>query len=363
MSEHAPPFIETIKNWREIERPDPLKHPHDGEEHGYVASFSHAFGFSRLGAHHHRLMPGQRTSVPHAERDEQEFLFVLEGAPDLWNDGHLHRLKRGHAVGWKEGTGLAHSLLNNTDKPVRMLVVGEASRYNSKFYFPRDRNRNAWAEKSGKLWAEHPIHKLGPHDGLTDLVRGGPAPSGSKKSTLPACAVHWQDIQGKDNNTYPGDKEKLAVGSNLSQHFQLSRLGLWVDELKPGRRTSYPHTHRDEEEFVYVLDGEPDVWINGYLYRLTAGDCVGWPNGTGQTHTVINNTQNPVRLIVVGEASRKNSNVFYPFHPKLKKIMKERFWESAPPQKMGPNDGRPDGLRKPKAKRKSGRNTPKRNRA
>jgi uncharacterized cupin superfamily protein len=30
-----------------------------------------------------------------------------------------------------------------------------------------------------------------------------------------------------------------------------------------------------------VLDGYPEVWINGYLWKLEPGDSVGFPAGTG----------------------------------------------------------------------------------
>ncbi len=45
----------------------------------------------------------------------------------------------------------------------------------------------------------------------------------------------------------------------------------------PGRRTSYPHAESDEEEFIYVLEGYPEVWINGYLWKLEPGDSVVFP--------------------------------------------------------------------------------------
>jgi uncharacterized cupin superfamily protein len=316
---------------------------------GYYASFSLTFGFGRIAFHHQRLMPGCRTAPPHAERFEEEMVVVLEGEPTLWTDGNVMRLKRGHAAGWASGTGVAHCLINDTDKPVRLLTIGEASRHVNSCTFPTSAAVSAKAKASNFLWEDAPKRKLGPHDGVPNAVRG--KPHGLKFKTSP-CAVFWQDIQGKDTNTYAGDKEKLAVGAHLSQHLGLRRVSLWMDELKPGRRTSWPHAERDEEEFVYVFEGEPDVWIDGYLYRLTAGDCVGWPSGTGQAHTVINNTDRPVRLLVGGEASRRNSGVWYPFHPKRNKELKERLWTDVPKRKMGPHDGMPDGLRAARKKAK-----------
>jgi uncharacterized cupin superfamily protein len=345
MTDHAPPYIPNLKSWIELENPGPRKHPHTGEEMGFTAEFGRTFGFGRIGFRHHRLMPGQRASMPHAEGDEEEFVFILEGTPDLWADGYLVRLKIGDAVGWPNGTGHAHTILNNTNKPVRMIVIGEASRYASRIVFPVDKAGNDWLIRHDKLWKGAPTAKLGPHDGLTDVMRGAPTPKGSKTTKRPPYVVHWTDIQGKDNNTYPGDKEKLAVGSHLSGHTGIRRIGIWLDELKPGRRTSWPHAERDEEEFVYVVEGDPDIWINGHIYRATAGDCVGWINGTGQAHTVINNTKSSVRLIVAGEASRKNAGIWYPLHPKRNKQLKDRLWTDVPKHKMGPHDGKPDALR------------------
>lgn len=355
MTDAVPPLVTNIKNWMELENPGPRKHPHTGEEMGYTSEFSRAFGFGRIGFRHHRLMPGQRSSMPHAEGDEEELIFVLEGTPDVWADGRLVRLGPGDCAGWPAGTGHAHAVLNNSARPVRMLVVGEASRYASRIAFPINTEGEAWLKKMGKTWADMPKHKLGPHDGLTDVMRGGPSPAGSKTSKRPGSVVNWQEIQGKDTNTYPGDKEKLAVGSHVSQHTGLRRVSVWLDELKPGRRTSWPHAERDEEEFVYVFEGEPDVWIDGYLYRCTPGDCVGWASGTGQAHTVINNTGKPVRLIVGGEASRKNSGIWYPLHPKRNKDLKDRLWTDVPKHKMGPHDGMPDALRVAKKKKGKGR--------
>jgi uncharacterized cupin superfamily protein len=67
--------------------------------------------------------------------------------------------------------------------------------------------------------------------------------------------------------------------------------------LPPGRRTSFPHAEHDEEELIFVLEGTPDVWIDGEMFRLTEGDAVGFPSGTGIAHTFINDTEIDVRLL------------------------------------------------------------------
>ena len=96
---------------------------------------------------------------------------------------------------------------------------------------------------------------------------------------------------------------------------------------------------------MYVLEGNPQVWIDGQLHDLAPGDSVGFPAGTGISHTVINNTSSDVRLLVVGEASRKENKVFYPLNPSRKEQVGDSWWEDAPKRDLGPHDGRPNSLR------------------
>ncbi|MBL9047927.1 MAG: cupin domain-containing protein [Tabrizicola sp.] len=113
-----------IVRWEALEGPE-WSYRDRTEQMGRDADFGRHFNFGNLGIHHVRLAPGRRSSLPHAESAEDEFVFVLEGTPDVWLDGNLYRLSPGEAVGFKAGTGLAHSFLNNTDHDVRLIVVGD----------------------------------------------------------------------------------------------------------------------------------------------------------------------------------------------------------------------------------------------
>lgn len=125
----------------------------------------------------------------------------------------------------------------------------------------------------------------------------------------PDCIRHWREVEGADDSTYSDSDELFSIGAPLARKLGLGRLGIHHERLPPGRRTSYPHAESDEEEFIYVLEGYPEAWINGYLWKLEPGDSVGFPAGTGVCHTFINNTSEEVRLLVVGEAN-KNTIVF-----------------------------------------------------
>jgi uncharacterized cupin superfamily protein len=158
--------------------------------------------------------------------------------------------------------------------------------------------------------------------------------------------TNWTDIEDDGSGSYPGSKETHGLHAYFSKHFGLSRLGVAHHRLKPGQRASWPHAEADEDEFVFVVEGTPDVWVNGYVKRLKVGDGVGFKSGTGIAHTIINNSDEDVRLIVVGEPSRRHSKLSYPMNPSRVKDLGERYWHDAPKQKMGGHDGKPGRRRK-----------------
>ena len=123
---------------------------------------------------------------------------------------------------------------------------------------------------------------------------------------------HWSALECADDAHYANDTELMSIGAPLGKTLGLTRIGIHHERLPPGRRTSYPHAESAEEEFVFVLEGAPDVWIDGHLHRLAAGDAVGFPAGTGICHTFINNTADDVRLLVVGEANKAENRIRYP---------------------------------------------------
>ncbi|MBM3547751.1 MAG: cupin domain-containing protein [Alphaproteobacteria bacterium] len=163
-------------------------------------------------------------------------------------------------------------------------------------------------------------------------------------SSRPAAIVHWTEIERPDDRRYDGDDELMARRASLARYFDLERLGIHHERLPPGRRTSYPHAESAEEEFVYVLEGTPDVWLDGHLHRLRPGDAVGFPSGTGLAHSFLNNTESEVRLLVVGETSKPENRIFYPRNPERKAQIPD-WWDGHPQRALGEHDGMTDKVR------------------
>lgn len=156
-----------IVRWQAIEAPD-WTYQNDDEPMGRDADYTRHFGFARLGIHHVRLLPGRRTSFPHAESAEDEFIYVIAGTPDVWLDGHLHRLSPGDAVGFPAGTGLSHTFLNNSDAEVTLIVVGDRPRAENRILYPTRPDRKPLR---ADWWHDAPARDLGPHDGVPDVRR------------------------------------------------------------------------------------------------------------------------------------------------------------------------------------------------
>ena len=79
------------------------------------------------------------------------------------------------------------------------------------------------------------------------------------------------------SHVYPQSEEAMGPARSVGSAAGLVRLGINLQRLPPGRRSSWPHAESDEEEFVYVIEGEVDAWVDGELHRMLAGDFAAFP--------------------------------------------------------------------------------------
>lgn len=146
-------------------------------------------------------------------------------------------------------------------------------------------------------------------------------------------------------HVYPQSTERMGPVRRLGKVAGLVRIGINLQRLPPGTRSSWPHAEENEEEFVYVLEGEVDAWINGDLHHMVTGDLAAFPAGTGVCHCFINNGEREALLLVGGEAPKQGSRIFYPLNPSRRADMEtSNWWEDVPQHPLGPHDGLPDVL-------------------
>ncbi len=91
-------------------------------------------------------------------------------------------------------------------------------------------------------------------------------------------------------------REKRALGDA----FGLTRFGVNLTTLAPGRESSMRHWHDREDEFVYVLEGEVVLVRDDGEQTLVAGMVVGFPAGVADSHQLVNRSDRPAAYLEIG---------------------------------------------------------------
>jgi uncharacterized cupin superfamily protein len=157
----------------------------------------------------------------------------------------------------------------------------------------------------------------------------------------PPFIVSSADVPEK-RHRYPNSEEEMSPARAIGRAAGLQQLGIHLVRVAPGTRTSYPHAESTEEEFVYVIEGELDAWIDGELHRMTAGDFAAFPSGTGICHTFINDGERDALLLAGGESDKASDRIYYPLNPGRRGDMPWiRWWNDVPRRPQGAHDGKP----------------------
>jgi len=82
------------------------------------------FGLKNFGVNLTRLAPGGESALLHRHSKQDEFVYILEGHPILVTDRGEVALAPGMCAGFAAG-GIAHQLVNRTDRDVVYLEIGD----------------------------------------------------------------------------------------------------------------------------------------------------------------------------------------------------------------------------------------------
>ena len=85
----------------------------------------------------------------------------------------------------------------------------------------------------------------------------------------------------------------------------LRDFGVNLMTLPPGGWSSQRHWHSDEDEFVYLLEGEVTLVEDGGETLMRSGNCAAFPKGTGNGHHLINRSS---AIAVYLEVGSRNPN-------------------------------------------------------
>jgi uncharacterized cupin superfamily protein len=101
------------------------------------------------------------------------------------------------------------------------------------------------------------------------------------------------------------------VRQRLGEAGGITDFGVNLLHLPPGVWSSQRHWHAEEDELVYVVEGEVTLIEDGGERVLRAGDCAAFPKGAANGHHLVNRSSTVALVLEVG--SRSNTDVvIYP---------------------------------------------------
>ena len=105
-------------------------------------------------------------------------------------------------------------------------------------------------------------------------------------------------------SNYPepfASRVKDRIKRPLGDLFGLMSFGVNLTTLKPGAMSALRHAHVKQDEFVYILEGEPTLITDAGRARLKPGMCAGFKGGTGDAHHLVNETEEDVVYLEIGD--------------------------------------------------------------
>lgn len=86
----------------------------------------------------------------------------------------------------------------------------------------------------------------------------------------------------------------------LGDVFGLRNFGVNLTRLLPGGESALLHRHSKQDEFVYVLEGEPTLVTDTGDVALSPGMCAGFP-AQGIAHQLVNRSDRDVVYLEMGD--------------------------------------------------------------
>jgi len=121
-------------------------------------------------------------------------------------------------------------------------------------------------------------------------------------------------IPGRPIASYPKEfapvisgREKRRIGDAAG----LTQFGVNITRITPHSASALRHAHEQEDEFIYVIEGELVLQENDGETVLKPGDAAGFKAGSGNAHCLINRTDRDAVYFEVGTRA-KSERVQYP---------------------------------------------------
>lgn len=128
-----------------------------------------------------------------------------------------------------------------------------------------------------------------------------------------SAALDPMTVEGRRGTLYPdkfkprvAGREKRALGNALG----LQNFGVNLVKLEPGAQSALRHWHSQQDEFVWVLEGELTLVTDAGAEILKPGMCAGFPKGRPDGHHLVNRSGKDAWYLEVGDRSAGDAVVY-----------------------------------------------------
>ncbi|HEX7373978.1 MAG TPA: cupin domain-containing protein [Steroidobacteraceae bacterium] len=132
--------------------------------------------------------------------------------------------------------------------------------------------------------------------------------------SLKLPALDPRDVTALNSSGYPPEykarvlpRERRPLGDALG----LTKIGVNLTTLEPGKESSMRHWHTHEDELIYVVSGEVVLRTDAGEQTLVAGQCAGFKAGVADGHQFLNRTQTTAVYLAISNRDDLDS-AFYP---------------------------------------------------
>ena len=129
-----------------------------------------------------------------------------------------------------------------------------------------------------------------------------------RKPAMPAEA-----LPARRGSSYPKPFDQVCIEREkraLGDYFGLKDFGVNLVTLPPGAWSAQRHWHTHEDEFVYILSGEPVLITNEGETRLGPGMCAGFPANRPNGHALANKSGEPVVYLEIGSRNPEDDGYY-----------------------------------------------------
>jgi uncharacterized cupin superfamily protein len=126
--------------------------------------------------------------------------------------------------------------------------------------------------------------------------------------------IDQASVETHSGSGYPAPYRARCLGRHkqrLGDAAGLTQFGVNLTRIDPGSQSALRHWHEEEDEFVYVIEGELVLIDDHGETPLRAGDAAAFPRGDGNGHHLVNRSAKRALYLEVGTRAMRE-HVHYP---------------------------------------------------